>query len=122
MIFNRKKDNLSELVGSAGFFLGTDIKAEGSINTDDDVYVDSVFKGDITTPGVAEVGKSAKLQGSVKARNIILEGKINATVEALESIHIASCAEISGKLNCARVRIDNGAAINATIKTGEEQE
>lgn len=116
--FRSKKDNLSDLVGYAGFFLGPQIQAEGTIKSDDDIFIDGQFKGDVKTPGAVEIGKNAQLQGSIAARSVILEGDINATVEATDEINVASCAQVKGQLSALRVAVETGAAVEVKIKSG----
>lgn len=118
LFFRSKKDNLSDLVGYAGFFLGPQIQAEGIIKSDDDIFIDGQFQGDIKTPGAVEIGKNAQLRGTISARSVILEGDINATVEAVEEINIASCAQVKGQLTGSRIAMETGATVEAKMKSG----
>lgn len=117
-LFRSKKDNLSDLVGYAGFFLGPQIHAEGTIKSDDDIFIDGQFKGDVKTPGAVEIGKNAQLHGSIEARSVILEGDINATVDAAEEINVVSCAQVKGQLSALRIAVETGAVVEAKLKSG----
>ncbi len=121
MFFRSKKDHLSELVGYAGFFLGPDLQAEGSVEGDDDVFIDCQFKGDINTPGALEIGKNANFEGTIKARSVIVEGNVKATIDAVDEISVASCAEITGQLKALRIGIENGAAVQAKLNSGGDK-
>lgn len=119
--FRSKKDNLSDLVGYAGFFLGPQIQAEGTIKSDDDIFIDGQFKGEVKTPGAVEIGKNAQLKGSIEARSVILEGDINATVEANDDINVVSCAQVKGQLSALRITVETGAAIEAKLTSGRSK-
>ena len=119
MFSRSKKGHISELVSYAGFYLGPDVEAEGDIITEEDVYIDGVFKGSIATPGAVELGKNSNITGSLSARSVTLEGKGKISIKAVESLAISGCAEFNGTAIAKQISIETGAAIDAKLNTGK---
>lgn len=112
-----KKTQLSELVKLSGVYIGPGIIAEGEIKTEDDVFIDSHFKGQIESDGVVEIGKNSNFSGSIKGRSVLIEGITRSEVNASELISFASCAEFRGSATSREVIVPKGALIDAKITT-----
>lgn len=114
-----RKNQLSELVKLSGLFLGPGLEVEGEITTEDDVFVDSKFKGQITSEGAVELGKNCHFAGGLKGRTIIMEGIIKANAEADDSIVVAASAEFDGIAEAKTIVVEKGAAINAKLNSSK---
>jgi cytoskeletal protein CcmA (bactofilin family) len=111
------KGHISELVGYAGFYLGPEVIANGTIKTEEDVYIDGKFKGSIETQGAVELGKNSIISGSVAGRSIIVDGQVKADLKAVENIQVAGCGQLGGTAEARNINIDSGAILSAKIKT-----
>ena len=109
----RKKQDITKL--AAEYFLSSFVSAHGDIVTDQDIYLDCTFQGSIKTEGLIEIDTNAKIEASIEARAIKLNGIFNGTLTAKEHLTIASGAQASGQLQASVVQIDQGAIINAQI-------
>ena len=112
-----KKTQLSELVKLSGVYIGPGVIAEGEIKTEDDIFIDTQFKGQIESDGVVEIGKNSNFSGSIKARSVLIEGIANSNVSATELISFASCAEFRGSATSREVIVPKGTLIDAKIIT-----
>ncbi|MDC7126882.1 MAG: polymer-forming cytoskeletal protein, partial [Spirochaetales bacterium] len=63
------------------------------------------FKGEIDSDGVLFVDKEAEVLGDVKAKEVIVSGKLTGDINASERIELLSGGEVKGDLNASRVRI-----------------
>lgn len=112
-----KKTHLSELVKLSGVYIGPGIEAEGDIKTEEDVFVDAKFKGDISSNGVIEMGKNSSFLGRLEARSLIIEGFAKADAKSSDSIIFAGCSEFSGNAQSINITVEKGAVINAKLTT-----
>ena len=117
MFARLKKTQLSDLVKLSGVFIGPGIEAEGDIKTEEDVYIDSKFKGNIVSNGVIELGKNSTFTGGLQARSIIIEGFSKANANAHDSISFAGCCEFSGNAQSRNITVEKGAVITAKLIT-----
>ncbi len=118
MFAKSQKGHISELVAYSGFYIGPEIQANGQINTDEDVYIDGRFTGEISTEGVVELGKNASFKGTIKARSVILEGQAKAVISATESIVISGCGQLIGSAQSKNISVDSGALLKADLTAG----
>lgn len=117
-MFSRfKKTHLSDLVKLSGVFIGPGIEAEGDIKTEEDVFIDAKFKGNISSNGVIELGKNSSFVGGLQARSLIMEGLAKANANAVDSISFAGCSEFSGNAQSRNIIVEKGAVINAKLIT-----
>ncbi|MEI6741682.1 MAG: polymer-forming cytoskeletal protein [bacterium] len=119
MIEHANKGHISDLVGFSGFYIGAEVSAIGDIKSEEDVFVDGSYKGSIKTTGAVEIGKNAKITGSIEARSAIIEGQLKGSVLALDNVYIAGCGELSGSAEGKSVSIDSGALVKARIDSGK---
>jgi len=111
------KTNHSHLVSSFSSHLAGGTSVEGTLSTDDDIFLDCEFVGNITTNGLIEVGTNALIKATINARSIIIEGKTSGEVTAKEQVSIGTSAIVDGSLKSRQIEIRPGAVVNATLET-----
>lgn len=107
------------MVGFSGFYIGAEVVATGDIKSEEDVFVDGSYKGSIKTTGAVEIGKNAKMTGTIEARSVVIEGQLKGAVVAVDSVYIAGCGELSGSAEAKSINIDTGALLKAQIDSGK---
>ena len=112
-----KKTHLSELVKLSGVYIGPGIEAEGEIKTEEDVFVDAKFKGNISSNGVIELGKNSSFLGGLEARSLIVEGFAKSDAKSMDSILFVGCCEFTGNAQSRNITVEKGAVINAKLVT-----
>lgn len=117
MLSAEKKGHITDLIGYSGIFIGPEVLANGKINTEEDVYIDGDYKGEIVSSGAIELGKNSLFHGKIKARSVVIEGRVKADILADDSIHISGCGHLYGTVEAKNVSVDPGAMINAKVKT-----
>lgn len=112
--FKKKKNKLAHN-NFAEYYIGPEVEAKGHCKTDQDIYIDGVFKGSIDTTGLIELAKNSRTQANIRSRTAIIEGFYNGEAIISDEIHITSCSTTSGKLDAPNLIIDKGAIVNAKI-------
>jgi len=100
----------------AEYYIGADVVGRGSCQTDQDIYIDGTFDGEIKTTGLIELAKNSVVTADIDARTAIIEGKYKGNITTLDELHIKSCSTVSGKLQAPNLIIDKGAIVNSAIK------
>lgn len=114
-LFQRKKPSL-QLEISAEYFIGAAVTAKGHIQTESDVFIDGNFKGTIESSSLVEIGQNATIDGTLKARALIIEGKLSGQAQAKDDIKIARCAIIEANLVCGEIEVEKGAIIEGKVE------
>jgi|GEM_PF-1090823 len=112
----RKKSVSAPFKNFAEYYIGAEVSASGSCTTDQDVYVDGRFHGEIITTGLIELSTNSKVLADMQARTAILEGSYNGAAKIEDELHIASSAEVKGTIKTSNLIVDKGAVISAKIQ------
>lgn len=106
MFGNKTKDFSAEKINS---IIGADAVIEGTFTTKDTTRIDGVIKGDIHSAGTLIIGKSAKVEGKVKAANIMIAGEITGDLQIKERIEATGTSKIFGDIVAKSLSIDENA-------------
>lgn len=100
----------------AEYYIGADVKANGSFNTDQDIYIDGIFGGTIKTTGLIELAKNSTVKADISARTAIIEGHYIGDAKISDELRITSCATVKGNVESQNIIVDKGAILQAKIK------
>jgi len=118
-IFKKKPSDLP-FNSFAEYYIGAEVVAAGNCKTDQDVFIDGQFHGDISTTGLIELAKNSHIKADITARTAIIEGDYSGNVKTIDELHISSCASVEGNLETANLIVDKGAIMKAKIKMKRE--
>ncbi len=105
--------------GSTGTVtLGPRDSLVGTLTVDGDVRIEGTVQGDVTATGEVTVHDSATVRAQIGARDIVVTGNLEGNIVAVELVSIGDSAVISGEIRAGRLRIDEGANVNAMITMG----
>ena len=76
--------------------IGADLKVVGNLVCESDIDIQGTVKGDIEATTVT-VDKDARVDGSIRARSLIVSGSVDGAMEASE-ISLTSTARVTGEL------------------------
>jgi cytoskeletal protein CcmA (bactofilin family) len=100
--------------------IGTNLEIKGSITGEEDLQIDAnVVGGPVVIAGHRLiVGRSAHLKTEVTARELIVYGKIDGKVNAVDRVEIKRDGEVIGDIETARISIEDGAVFKGRIEVG----
>lgn len=99
----------------AEYYIGADVTATGTCQTDQDIFVDGTYHGQLNTSGLVELAKNSHVKADISARTAIIEGSFEGNAKADDELKITSCATVHGKLATANLMVDKGAIVQAHI-------
>jgi cytoskeletal protein CcmA (bactofilin family) len=85
------------------------MRIEGSILAQEDMYVDNEVNGPITSNSKVTVGPSATIHGEIKAREIVIMGRVIGNVEATEKVALCDGADLRGDITTFLISIEEKA-------------
>lgn len=116
----KKKTSELPFNSFAEYYIGAEVTASGTCKTDQDVFVDGRFHGEITTTGLIELAKNSTVKADISARTAILEGDYTGKATVTDELHITSCANVSGNLHTTNLIVDRGALLKAKVSMEKE--
>jgi len=97
--------------------LSKSIKLKGEISGSGDLFIDGEVEGKIELQGNrVTVGPQGRVQADVAARNLAVHGRLEGKVRVAEKTDIRATGVVEGDLTTARISIEYGAVLHATIE------
>ncbi len=101
---------------SQGTAIGKAVSIIGDIESAEDLYVDGEVKGNlIVKASRLTIGPNGKATSDVKAREVIIQGKVQGNVEATQKITIRREGSLVGNIKTAGIVIDDDAYFKGSI-------
>jgi cytoskeletal protein CcmA (bactofilin family) len=95
---------------SAKNSLANDVEIKGSIKFANEFTFDGKLEGEITSnDGILTVGESGDVHGEVKAKSVIVMGKVHGNITVNERCELRARSQLIGDLRAARLIIEEGA-------------
>jgi len=102
---------------SAPSQLGSTIRIEGNVYAQQDLFVDGEVNGSVIIPGhQVSIGPRGNVKANIKAKNVVVVGKLEGAIEASERIELRASSSLIGELRGRRIVVENGALIKGTIE------
>ena len=99
-MFSKNTEKLESFIGANSVFKG-DIETKGTLR------VDGTLEGNVNADWVI-LGEKASLKGDIKARGIIVGGKVEGNLVAGEIVEIKAKGQISGDVSTNKFTIVEG--------------
>jgi cytoskeletal protein CcmA (bactofilin family) len=97
--------------------LGASLTIKGQITGDEDLQIDGKVEGPISLQGHRlTVGRSARLNSEVNAREVVVYGKASGNLRARDRVEIKKDGEVTGDITTARISIEDGAYFKGRIE------
>ncbi|GHU94077.1 hypothetical protein FACS1894156_1840 [Bacteroidia bacterium] len=92
---------------------GTEI--EGTITTNNDIRIDGVLNGNITSRNKLVVGETGKVKGdNIIAKNADILGSVTGKISISDFLSLKSTARVTGDIKVNRLMIEVGATFSGT--------
>jgi cytoskeletal protein CcmA (bactofilin family) len=87
----------------------------GTLTVDGDVRIEGSVDGEVSATGEVSVHSGGTARAKISARDIVVMGAVEGAAVADELVALGESASFAGEVRAGRLRIDEGAVINATI-------
>ena len=101
-------------------FIGPNISVEGTVTGSEAVVVEGTLKGNVKLGGELRIGNKARVEATVHARNIVIEGKLNGDVSADERVELVAGSNVNGNIKAPRIVVAEGASFRGNVDMGSK--
>lgn len=95
--------------------IGEQTTFTGNITGSQDILINGELVGDIDIRASVHVGSSGHIKGTVKAINVVIEGKVDGTLKIEEKIELMSNANITADMECKQLAVSDGAFFEGKV-------
>ncbi len=104
----KNNDNLPELEVKPVTIFANDTEFEGVLSFKNPVEIRGRFKGDIETDSILIINNSADVEADIKAKIVIIAGKVKGNIESSEKVDILPTGKLYGDIKTAKLKIADG--------------
>jgi cytoskeletal protein CcmA (bactofilin family) len=97
-------------------FLDSGTSFDGKITFTGTIRLDGAFKGEASADGTLVIGETAEVDAHLSVRTAVIHGQVRGDVIARDLIEVGPTARIHGSLKTQRLRVAEGARIDAKIE------
>ncbi|MEX8497420.1 MAG: polymer-forming cytoskeletal protein [Leptothrix ochracea] len=119
MFGQKKQPAIRSLVGEGALF-------EGTLRFSDGLRIDGEVLGDVLALGGSNnmlfISEKAKVNGTVKAGHVIINGAVNGPVISTKMLELQSRAHIQGDIRYVALEMHQGAVIEGALNKMTEEE
>ncbi|TDJ32680.1 MAG: polymer-forming cytoskeletal protein [Gammaproteobacteria bacterium] len=96
--------------------VGRGIIIKGDVTGNQDLLIQGQLDGTVTLPdNEVVVGRDGRVNATIEARNIIIEGTVEGDLRGIEQIVVKSSGDVSGNISAPRVGLEDGALFKGSI-------
>ena len=106
---------MKESVISAG------LSIEGKIVGSGHVRVAGKFKGDVQVDGNLHIDQGAKLEGQVRASEVIVSGELQGNIENAKRVEVQQGGVITGDVKAGQLTVAAGARMRGAVEFGWDE-
>ncbi len=112
---------LEDEVGVKETVIAHGTTVHGTVQGPTAVRVAGFLEGEIRSDGLVWIDKQGEVQGTVSARDMIIEGQLKGDVAASGRIEVRASGRVIGNINCHKLALAEGCFFQGEIKMpGEE--
>ncbi len=101
-----------------GTFFGREVTIEGTVTGSEPIVIEGTVKGNIRLGADLRIGTQARVEASVHARNVIVEGKLVGDVSADDKVELVASCSVDGNIKAPKIVVAEGARFRGAVDMG----
>src|SRR5690242_2897118 len=101
-----------------GTFIGPNVTIEGTVTGSERMVVEGTVRGKINISADLLVGTKARVEATVHARNVTVEGKLNGDISADDRVELVASAAVDGNIKAPKIVVAEGAKFRGSVDMG----
>ena len=103
---------------TGGTFIGPNVTIEGTITGTEPIVVEGTVRGNINLAADLRVGTKARVEATVHARNVTVEGKLTGDISADDRVELIASASVDGNIKAPKIVVAEGAKFRGNVDMG----
>lgn len=99
-------------------FVGPNISVEGTITGSEPMVVEGTIHGKIHLQSDLRIGTKGRIEATVHARNVIIEGRLTGDVSADDRVELVATASVDGNIKAPKIIVAEGARFRGAVDMG----
>ena len=103
--------------------IGGSTRIEGNVYFSGGLRVDGTIRGNVNAlpdqPGTLVLSEQARIDGEVEVAHLVVNGTINGSVHATETLELQSSSRVKGDVHYKSIEMHQGAVIEGRLVHGD---
>lgn len=101
--------------------IGKSISFKGDLSGNEDLVIEGTVEGTVSLPsGQLTVGAEGKVRAEVKAKSVVVVGRVTGNLSATDRVEVQSTGIVDGDVRAPRLIVQEGAVINGSVEMSKE--
>ena len=105
-----------------GTYLGPNVVIDGTVSGSEAVVVEGTIKGRINVTNDLRIGTKARVEATVHAKNVTVEGKLTGDVSADDRVELVASATVDGNIKAPKIVVAEGAKFRGSVDMGKPKD
>lgn len=101
-----------------GTYLGPDVVIDGTISGSEAIIIEGTVRGKINLGSDLQIGTRARVEATVHAKNVTIEGKLMGDVSADDRVELVMTASVDGNIKAPKIVVAEGAKFRGSVDMG----
>jgi|SRR5450759_1508271 cytoskeletal protein CcmA (bactofilin family) len=102
-------------------FFGPNVVVDGTITGTEPVVVEGTVRGKIDLNSDLRIGTKARVEATVHAKNVTIEGKLTGDVSADDRVELILTATVDGNIKAPKIIVAEGAKFRGSVDMGSQR-
>lgn len=105
-----------------GTYLGPNVTIDGTISGSEAVLIEGTVRGKINVTNDLRIGTKARVEATVHAKNVTVEGRLNGDVSADDRVELIASATVDGNIKAPKIVVAEGAKFRGSVDMGKAKD
>jgi cytoskeletal protein CcmA (bactofilin family) len=102
-------------------FIAANTTIEGTLSGSEPVVIEGSVRGNVNLGADLMVGTKARVEATVHARNVRIEGSITGDISADERVELIASASVDGNIKAPKIVVAEGARFRGNVDMGSRR-
>src|SRR5262249_16771464 len=107
---------------AGGTFFGPNVTIDGTISGSESVLIEGTVRGKINLTNDLRIGTKARVEATVHAKDVTVEGRLNGDVSADDRVELVASATVDGNIKAPKIVVAEGAKFRGSVDMGKPKE
>jgi len=101
--------------------IGVNVTIKGSLKNKNSIEVNGAVEGELISEDHVNIGETARIQGPVTAKTVVISGEVKGIIKATERLEINPTGVVIGDINAKSLIIQQGATFVGSSEMPAEE-
>ena len=99
-------------------YFGPNVTIDGTVSGSEPILIEGTVRGKINLSADLRIGTKARVEATVHAKNVVVEGRLTGDVSADDRVELVMTASVDGNIKAPKIIVAEGARFRGSVDMG----